>query len=58
MEALTALDKKALEQEYIQSYKYTAGQKLMAAMAVIVFTIGILVAGIYLVLSIINALTK
>jgi cytochrome b subunit of formate dehydrogenase len=57
MEKLESLDKKAIEEQYIASYHYSAGQKLMAGIAVIVIILGLLIVGTFLFLSIINKIT-
>ena len=55
-EELEMLDQKAIEQSYIDSYHYSSGQKLVAAIAVIVVVLGIIGAGVYLFMSLISLL--
>ena len=56
MEELEALDKKAVEKAYIDSYRYSGGQKLMAAIVVIVVICGIIACGTFLFMSLISLL--
>lgn len=55
-EELETLDLKAVEKAYIDSYHYTAGQKLMAAIVVIVVILGIIACGTFLFMSLISLL--
>ena len=56
MDELEMLDQKAIEKQYIDSYHYSGGQKLVAAIAVIVVVLGLIGAGTYLFLSLISLL--
>ena len=56
MDELEALDQKANEQAYLDSYHYSGRQKLVAAIAVIVVVLGLIGAGTYLFLSLISLL--
>ena len=58
VEELEALDKKALEQQYIASYQYTPVQRIVAGIVVSLIIIGLTIGGVYLCLSIINAIAK
>lgn len=58
MEELEALDKEAIEKQYVESYRYTTSQKVMASGCAIIMLIGLIVGAVYLVLSIINAIVK
>ena len=55
-EELEMLDQKAIEQSYIDSYHYSGGQKLMAAIVVIVVICGIIACGTFLFMSLISLL--
>ena len=56
MEELETLDQKVVEQAYIDSYHYSGGQKLMAAIAVIVVILGIIALGAFLFLNLMSLL--
>jgi hypothetical protein len=56
MEELESLDRKALEQPIV-SYHYSCGQKIMGGVATIVIILGIIIAGVFFFLSIINKIT-
>lgn len=56
MEELEGLDEKAITNQYINSYHYTKGQKLVAGIAVIVVVLALIGAGTYLFMSLISLL--
>lgn len=56
MEELEGLDQKAIEKQYLNSYHYTKGQKLVAGIAVIVVVLAIIGAGTVLFLNLISLL--
>lgn len=58
VDELEALDKRALEQQYIASYHYTPTQRMVAGVFVVAIIIGLTLGGVYLCLSIINAFVK
>ena len=58
MEELEALDKKALEANMIAEYHYSAPQKIVAVIAILIVVFGLLAGGTYLALSIINHFIK
>jgi len=49
---------KELEQQYVASYKYSGGQKLVAGCAVILLVIGMIAGGTFLFVSLINLIIK
>ena len=55
-EEFEALDRKALEQQYVASYHYTIFQRIMAAIVVIVVICGIIACGTFLFMSLISLL--
>ena len=55
-EEFEALDQKVIEQAYIDSYHYSGGQKLVAAIVVIVVICGIIACGTFLFMSLISLL--
>lgn len=56
MEELESLDQKALTEQYIASYHYTAKQKLVGGIAVILVICAIIGAGTVLFLNLISLL--
>ena len=58
VDELEALDKQALEQQYIASYHYTPAQRIIAGIFVLTIVGGLLLGGIYLCLGIIYALAR
>ena len=54
MEELEALDKKAIETAYVNSYNYTTSQRIVAVIAVLVVILVIIGAGTYLFLNVLN----
>lgn len=55
-EELEYLDQEATEKQYLDSYRYTKGQKLVAGIAVIVVVLALIGAGTYLFMSLISLL--
>lgn len=47
-----------VEQQYIDSYHYSAPQKLVAGIAIIVFILGLLFGGAYLFMAVFNLINK
>ena len=58
MEELESLDQQAIEQQYVASYKYSGGQKLVAGCAVILLVVGMIAGGTFLFVSLINLIIK
>ena len=58
LEELEALDRKAIEQQYIASYHYSRPQKAVAIIAILLVVFGLLAGGTYLAVSIINHFIK
>jgi hypothetical protein len=58
MEELEALDKKALEQQYVDSYKYSGGQKILAGGCAITVLAGLIIGGTYLFVNLLDIIVK
>lgn len=52
------LDRKALEQQYVDSYRYSSGQRLFGCLATLIILAVIIAGGTFLTVSIINMFTK
>jgi hypothetical protein len=52
------LDQKTLTEEYITSYHYTKTQRAVAIIAVIIVLFGLIGAGTYLFLNVINIIKR
>ena len=57
-EELNALDRAALEKQYVESYHYTKYQKLVGGMAVILFILTLVGLGTILFVNVIKLFIK
>lgn len=57
-EELEALDKKAIEKQYVESYNFTRSQRITAIIAVFVIALGVIAAIGFLIMSIFPNLVK
>jgi hypothetical protein len=58
MEELEALDKKAIEQQYIASYHYSTFHKALGCILTLLILAVVIVAGSYLCVGIINLIVR
>jgi hypothetical protein len=58
MEELESLDRQALERSYIDSYKYSGGQKIVASGCAIVVLAGLIMGGVYLFVNLLDIIVK
>ena len=57
-EELNALDRAALEKQYVESYHYTKYQKLIGGIAVILFVLTLVGLGTVLFINVFNLLAR
>ena len=57
-EELDALDRKALEEEYVNSYTYATTQKVLGCFAAICILAVLIIGGTYLFVSLLDLIVK
>ncbi len=58
MEELEALDKEAIEKQYVDSYKPPIGMRIMAGGCALILLAGMIAGGVYLFVCIIEKIAR